>query len=848
MLDLFERFQSSLIPYGALLTIPVLLFFIAKARLLRIMIHASGTGIGAGTLGDIGSIVFLHAALSAVSPHAAGYAVILLIATLGAGNEITFRRFARPVLATDALLVKAGLTFSGWGDFRLILRWAVLAAVLIVCHNTLSAFLKIVPNPTFYAAVAGGALFLLLALGIGRRRTVMASGQETDNALRDFLADGMLAFFAQSVVQAIRSSLSKRATLNPAPVVSPPPAGVSATASVSVSVSATAPADMPDIVVIVLESFFDIERSPLFDRRSLMPALRQLTAGVREWSAVPPVIGGKTANTEFEILSGIPLACVSGVDIPFRDLKLDSEEALPRSLKQLGYGTTAVHPGTRQFWNRHVAYPALGFDRYLALDDFQGARRVGAYVDTEEVVAKVEGVLSAGKGPQFVYAVSILGHGPYDTDVAPRFPVDLPNGLNDEVRRYCHLLTHADAALDRLATFVKNRRRPTLALVLGDHAPSFNGSISLSELGFDCQRGNLASVSQSSAYIVPLIQISNVPLPAPEHVCLPTYLIGGYLFAQLGLTAQSRTGVLADQFRGCQHIDPFSDPKLASLASPKEYQRLFSDALARQIQTQELISAFDAATASPGDTDRLGALVEQFDAYFAKFGEDALMLYRKGVLECLAGRFIDAERNLNRAIQIGGVDQFWSRYWRGRAYIARAAFYHARRDFEECAQVLEMSIIEMARIQDNRLLKTVRQRAELENYLGIVRRETAKLYQAIARKAAEEGEETACSFALSRMEAELPGPAAFIRGIRHTRRKEWAQARSCFTTAIEYAPGDFWSYFQRANCNVRLGNIPYTLHDLDCADRINPGARGVLEMRKALRPAESVLPAEDALS
>lgn len=845
MSELLTHFQNSFISYGVLLTIPVLLFFIAKARLLRIMIHASGVGmgIGAGTLTDIGGIVFLHAALSAVSPHAAGYAVILLIATLGASNEITFRRFARPVRATDALLVSAGLKFSGLGDLWLILRWAVLAIVLIVCHNKLGAFLEIAPKPTFYAAVAGGAVFLLLALGMGSRWTAMPGGQEVDNDLRDFLADGMLAFFARSVVQAIRPCRPNGPTLNAAPAETPPPAKVSADAS----------ADTPDVVILVLESFFDIERSPLFGRRSLMPTLRHLTAGHREWSAVPPVIGGKTANTEFEILSGIPIACVPGADIPFRDLKLDGEETLPRSLKRLGYETTAVHPGIRQFWNRHVAYPALGFDQYLALEDFQGARRVGPYVDTEEVVAKVEERLSAGEEPQFVYAVSILGHGPYDKDVEPRFPVDLPNGLNDEVRRYCHLLTHADAALDRLAAFVKNRKRPTLVLVLGDHAPGFNGSIGLGELGFDCQRGNLAAAPQSSAYTVPLIQISNVPLPAPEQVCLPTYLIGGYLFAQLGLTAQSRIGVLADQFRGCRHIDPFTDPKFASLASPKDYQRLFSDALARQVQTQELMSAFDAATASPDDTDRLGALADRFDAYFAEFGEDAFMLYRKGVLECLAGRFFDAERNLNRAIEIGGVDQFWSRYWRGRAYIGRAAFYHAQCDLEECAKALEMSIVEMAGTRDERLFMTVTLRAEVESYLGTVRRETAGLYHAIARKAAEEGEETVYGFALSRMEAELPGPAAFIRGIRHARRKEWTEARDCFATAIEHNSRDFWSYFQRANCHVQLGDFPAALHDLDCADRINPGAPVVLEMREALRSAEGTpavgsLTVEGALS
>ena len=81
--------------------------------------------------------------------------------------------------------------------------------------------------------------------------------------------------------------------------------------------------------------------------------------------------------------------------------------------------------------------------------------------------------------PQFLFAISIEAHGPYDVEpanTAERDAIHVPAGIEGkeklELQDYIYHIQHADHELGRLAALLAKRSRPTLLLFYGDHLPA----------------------------------------------------------------------------------------------------------------------------------------------------------------------------------------------------------------------------------------------------------------------------------------------------------------------------------------------------------------------------------------
>jgi phosphoglycerol transferase MdoB-like AlkP superfamily enzyme len=88
--------------------------------------------------------------------------------------------------------------------------------------------------------------------------------------------------------------------------------------------------------------------------------------------------------------------------------------------------------------------------------------------------------------PQFLFAISIEAHGPYDVppaDLAARDAIPVPPGIGGrdklELQTYLYHAEHADAELGRLARLLARRDRPTLLLFYGDHLPALTNSFNV---------------------------------------------------------------------------------------------------------------------------------------------------------------------------------------------------------------------------------------------------------------------------------------------------------------------------------------------------------------------------------
>ena len=301
----------------------------------------------------------------------------------------------------------------------------------------------------------------------------------------------------------------------------------------------TAREDYPDIVVVLSESFFDplvLNEVEPCDYLARWCELK--SSGQAGWLVVP-TYGGNTPRSEFELLTGIPFSTFGGMDYPYVSVVNSAMYSIPWYLKSMGYRTTAIHTNSRTFWRRQNALPRLGFDKYIALEDIQQPDRVGFWpadsVLTEQVLALFEP--PEQDRPQFVLAISMENHGPWNENRRSRLPesvadITLPVAAAEiPAKPLQQYLWHAEnvvTELERLWQFTRQRSRKTVLIFFGDHLPALNDSFKA--LGFD---NGKAAFEQLTPYLV----LSNFPLRAqlPQKMHLHQMLVQALYAAGLPL-------------------------------------------------------------------------------------------------------------------------------------------------------------------------------------------------------------------------------------------------------------------------------------------------------------------------
>jgi phosphoglycerol transferase MdoB-like AlkP superfamily enzyme len=158
------------------------------------------------------------------------------------------------------------------------------------------------------------------------------------------------------------------------------------------------------------------------------------------------------------------------VQYPWLELDRETYPGLVRVLNRHGYRSVAIHPNAAAFWNRARAYPALGFSRFVDGASFAKDRIVGLFTSDAALTDRVLDELADDGPPQFVFAISMENHGPFDwrpgLDPQRLATLPMPEQLDAGARlwlgNYLYLLDDADRELARLADSLAKRKRRTL--------------------------------------------------------------------------------------------------------------------------------------------------------------------------------------------------------------------------------------------------------------------------------------------------------------------------------------------------------------------------------------------------
>jgi phosphoglycerol transferase MdoB-like AlkP superfamily enzyme len=312
-------------------------------------------------------------------------------------------------------------------------------------------------------------------------------------------------------------------------------------------------AALPDIVVVQSESLFDPARvNGVPEGRFLRQFERLRTIATSGDMQVPTFVGG-TIRTESEVLTGAPLATLGGLQYPWLELARTDYPNLARLLGERGYTRTAIHPNAAAFWNRARTYPALGFEHFIDSSEFDENRIVGLFLSDEAMTDRILEELDDEGPPQFLFAISMENHGPFDwrpnLDPERLAALPMPDRLDAGGRlwfgNYLYLLDDADRELGRLADALRTRQRRTLLLFYGDHLPGL--APVYFQLGFKDGR-------DAREQPVPWLLLDTAH-PQPARLDTTSWLLPGLLLEAAGIHDHAWFGLLAALAR-----DPAFDP------------------------------------------------------------------------------------------------------------------------------------------------------------------------------------------------------------------------------------------------------------------------------------------------
>lgn len=291
---------------------------------------------------------------------------------------------------------------------------------------------------------------------------------------------------------------------------------------------------LPDIVVVQSESFFDPAIMRGYEDSNFAPNLRRLAAHGISGKLHVPTFGGGTIRTEFEVLTGLSLRYFDNLQFPYLQMSHKAVPSLMHTLKRHGYETIALHGNDPAFWNRTAAFKVLGFDRFVSQSSFPGhAAMDGKYMADSAMTDEIMAQLKDSGPPQFLFAISIEAHGPYDVEPANRAERDaipVPDGITGmdkhELQTYLYHLQHADAELGRLAAWLAQRQRPSLVLFYGDHLPALSNSYHIT--GFIDDKDML---TQAGTWLL----VDPHQQGQPVHEDTAAWLLAGKLLEQAGI-------------------------------------------------------------------------------------------------------------------------------------------------------------------------------------------------------------------------------------------------------------------------------------------------------------------------
>jgi len=320
----------------------------------------------------------------------------------------------------------------------------------------------------------------------------------------------------------------------------------------------------PNVIMVQLESFIDVNhiKNMRFSENPT-PNFTKLKHEFASGFLTVPSIGAGTANTEFEVLTGMSLEYFGAGEYPYKTILQESQsESIPYNLEALGYKSHAIHNNTATFYDRHKVFANLGFDAFSSIEYMGDVDYTPiGWAKDKHLIAEILKAMRSTEQRDFVFAISVQAHGKY-----PEVPVDydqniyIQSYMEEEKKRafeyYVNQLYEVDQFIGELVETLSNIEEPVVLVLYGDHLPSL-----------DISNKDLDNHNRYQTEYV----IWRNDQPINHKKDLETYQLAAYVLGQSGMHQGILTGL---------HQNYSSSPHYQDALVMLQYDMLYGDKFA----------------------------------------------------------------------------------------------------------------------------------------------------------------------------------------------------------------------------------------------------------------------------
>ena len=298
----------------------------------------------------------------------------------------------------------------------------------------------------------------------------------------------------------------------------------------------------PNVIVIMNEAFSDLSVLGNFEtNEDYMPFLHSVMQGntpntISGYLNVS-VLGGNTANTEFEFLTGNTMAFLPQGSVAYQQYVKHNDYSLATYFKEQGYDTIAMHPYNASGWDRDKVYPLLGFDTFYSLKDWVNPHKIRKYVSDKSCYDKIIELYEQKdkNTPFFIFNVTMQNHSSYSEEYDNFHPDITVKGTKSKILpNYLSLIKLSDEALEYLIDYFSQAEEDTIIVFFGDHQPS--DSVAAPVWKLNGKSGDaLSDEDEALRYKVPFLIWANFDIDDENNVETSANYLGGKVLQTAGL-------------------------------------------------------------------------------------------------------------------------------------------------------------------------------------------------------------------------------------------------------------------------------------------------------------------------
>ena len=323
------------------------------------------------------------------------------------------------------------------------------------------------------------------------------------------------------------------------------------------------------LIMVMDEAFSDLTDDDAFaytaenDPLPNLHALQNDPHAISGHVVVPGFAGG-TANTEFDVLTGMQTNALSAATTSsFRVVNRNLDSVL-RLFGDDGYHTSFFHPGDDWFYNRENVYRWMGAEETVFVDQMDDLDYKGRWVTDDYLAGFIEDKFEeAVENGELLcnYTTTIQNHMSYTADkygADYEYPdVPLTVSVSPEVETmlkvYVEGARDADAMLGRLVDYFSATDEPVVLAFWGDHLPYLgDNQLGYAELGSEVALSEEERSDPLCSYETPYVIWANdaaaeildwdaavEALDLPENHELSASFLGAALVELTGRTGES---------------------------------------------------------------------------------------------------------------------------------------------------------------------------------------------------------------------------------------------------------------------------------------------------------------------